>query len=176
MANDSHTHSEGHSSASASPSTFKFPAFQPDVLPPHQEETALDIGIPVRSPSPLKNGENGFPPGDRWYPRKDKGSRWVNGSAGAGTGTRHGRQKSLSEAIRTIKGRRGSVSANAHEIAEALRAPVSAKLIVRSSRIPHFTCSCANRPRFSAAYGTQPPSCQTRPRKLSLPPFPSLSP
>ncbi|KAL1648007.1 hypothetical protein SLS58_002332 [Diplodia intermedia] len=132
MASNSHPHSEGHSSASASPSTFKFPAFQPDVLPPHQEETTLDIGIPVRSPSPLKNGEHGFPPGDRWYPRKDKGSRWVNGNAGAGagTGTRHGRQKSLSEAIRTIKGRRGSVSANAHEIAEALRAPISAKLIV----------------------------------------------
>lgn len=128
MANDSHSRSEGHSSASASPSTFKFPAFQPDVLPPHQEGTTLDIGIPVRSPSPLKNGENGFPPGDRWYPRKDKGSRWGNGNAG--TGTRHGRQKSLSEAIRTIKGRRGSISANAHEIADALRAPVSAKLIV----------------------------------------------
>ncbi|KAJ8125871.1 hypothetical protein O1611_g7766 [Lasiodiplodia mahajangana] len=42
----------------------------------------------------------------------------------------HGRQKSISEAIRTIRDRRGSVGQNAHEIADALRAPVSAKLIV----------------------------------------------
>ncbi|GME44753.1 hypothetical protein GTA08_BOTSDO07824 [Neofusicoccum parvum] len=128
MANNSQSQSEARSSASASPSTFKFPAFQPDVLPPHSEEATIDIGIPVRSPSPLKNGEIGFPPGDRWYPRKDKAARWGNGNAGGVT--RHGRQKSLSEAIRTIKGRRGSISANAHEIADALRAPISAKLIV----------------------------------------------
>lgn len=50
---------------------------------------------------------------------------WTNGQ-----GTRHGRQKSLSDAIRTIKTRKGSVSANAHEIADALKAPVSVKLIV----------------------------------------------
>ncbi|KAL1634002.1 hypothetical protein SLS56_002593 [Neofusicoccum ribis] len=128
MANNSQSQSEARSSASASPSTFKFPAFQPDVLPPHSEGATIDIGIPVRSPSPLKNGEIGFPPGDRWYPRKDKAARWGNGNAGGVT--RHGRQKSLSEAIRTIKGRRGSISANAHEIADALRAPISAKLIV----------------------------------------------
>ncbi|KAH7058953.1 triose-phosphate transporter family-domain-containing protein [Macrophomina phaseolina] len=127
MASNSYPPNEARSSASASPSTFKFPAFQPDVLPPHQE-TTIDIGIPVRSPSPLKNGENGFPPGDRWYPRKEKTARWGNGSAVGGT--RHGRQKSLSEAIRTIKGRRASISQNAHEIADALKAPISAKLIV----------------------------------------------
>ena len=46
------------------------------------------------------------------------------------TGPRHTRQKSLSDAIRTIRTRKGSVSANAHEIADALKAPVSVRLIV----------------------------------------------
>lgn len=163
MANNSYPQNEAHSSASASPSTFKFPAFQPDVLPPHSEDTTIDIGIPVRSPSPLKNGENGFPPGDRWYPRKDKAARWGNGNAVGGT--RHGRQKSLSEAIRTIKGRRASISQNAHEIADALKAPISAKLIVRCLRKTDITILYADGPRSFAAYGTPPPSCRTRPRK-----------
>lgn len=44
--------------------------------------------------------------------------------------SRHGRQKSLSDAFKTIRTRRASVSANAHEIADALKAPVSFKLIV----------------------------------------------
>ena len=43
---------------------------------------------------------------------------------------RRARQKSLSEALRTIHERRGSVTENAHELAEALKAPVSLKLIV----------------------------------------------
>ena len=43
---------------------------------------------------------------------------------------KHDRQKSLSDAIRTIRTRKGSVSANAQEIAEALKAPVSVKLVV----------------------------------------------
>jgi len=36
----------------------------------------------------------------------------------------------LSEAIKTIKDRRGSVVENAVEVAEALKAPVSPKLVV----------------------------------------------
>ncbi|KAK7514897.1 triose-phosphate transporter family-domain-containing protein [Phyllosticta citriasiana] len=130
MASNSLPGSEPHSSAGApsSPRTFKFPPFSPDVLPPHAGEGMGDIGISVRSPSPIKPGEGAFPPGDRWYPRKESGARWGNGNAVGGT-TRHGRQKSLSEALRTIRTRRASVSANAHEIADALRAPVSVKLI-----------------------------------------------
>ncbi|KAF3358372.1 hypothetical protein VdG1_05448 [Verticillium dahliae VDG1] len=42
----------------------------------------------------------------------------------------HGRQKSLSDAFRTIRSRQGSVSQNAHEIADALRAPVSPTLVI----------------------------------------------
>ena len=45
----------------------------------------------------------------------------------------HDRQKSISDAFRTIRTRKASVSDNAHEIAEALRAPVSVKIIVSKS-------------------------------------------
>jgi len=44
--------------------------------------------------------------------------------------TGRGRQKSLSDAFKVIKDRRGSVSENAAEIAEALKAPVSPRLVV----------------------------------------------
>jgi solute carrier family 35 protein E1 len=43
---------------------------------------------------------------------------------------RHGRQRSLSEAIQVIRERKGSMSQNAQEIADALRAPVSPRLVV----------------------------------------------
>ncbi|GAW15845.1 hypothetical protein ANO14919_052670 [Xylariales sp. No.14919] len=70
--------------------------------------------------------------GDRWMPAAPRGVRW--GPLGPSTPLPsrggHGRQKSIGEAFRTIRERRGSVSQNAHEIADALRAPVSAKLIV----------------------------------------------
>ncbi|OAA44340.1 hypothetical protein NOR_04068 [Metarhizium rileyi] len=52
-------------------------------------------------------------------------SPWPEGSRRG-----RGRQKSLSDAIRTIRTRKGSVSQNAHEIADALRAPVSPRLVV----------------------------------------------
>ncbi|KAG6017046.1 hypothetical protein E4U43_002450 [Claviceps pusilla] len=51
-------------------------------------------------------------------------------SASNGSARGHGRQKSLTDAFRTIRTRKGSVSQNAHEIADALRAPVSPKLVI----------------------------------------------
>jgi solute carrier family 35 protein E1 len=56
-----------------------------------------------------------------------RGSAWTNVQS---LGGKHGRQKSLSDAFRTIRTRRASVSANVHEISDALKAPVSPKLIV----------------------------------------------
>ncbi|KAF5027041.1 hypothetical protein F66182_849 [Fusarium sp. NRRL 66182] len=69
---------------------------------------------------------NGAPPrsSDRWLPSSRQDNSWSSGPRG------HNRQKSLTDAIRTIRGRNGSVSQNAHEIADALRAPVSPKLII----------------------------------------------
>jgi hypothetical protein len=83
------------------------------------------------SPIVSNNGYAGGPASvDRWPTRRDsalRGSAWTNGQSSGG---RHGRQKSLSDALRTIRTRRGSVSANVHEISDALKAPVSPKLIV----------------------------------------------
>ncbi|KAI0181550.1 TPT-domain-containing protein [Hypoxylon sp. FL1284] len=74
--------------------------------------------------------------GDRWLPRRD-----LSTSRGPGSGVRWGSplgpspghtrgQKSIGNALRTIRGRNGSVSQNAHELADALRAPISPKLII----------------------------------------------
>lgn len=113
--------------------TFKFPAFQPDLLPTHEEEPyALNTS---RSASPnlptATSHHNGQIPTDRWQPRKEQRYGYLNGAAPA-PATRHGRQKSLSEAIRTIRapGRKASVSQNAHEIADALKAPLSPTLVM----------------------------------------------
>ncbi|KAM0444219.1 hypothetical protein ACHAQK_002977 [Fusarium lateritium] len=82
---------------------------------------------PAESPLNPPGWANGAPPrpSDRWLPVSKQDNGWSTASRG------HGRQKSLTDAIRTIRGRNGSVSQNAHEIADALRAPVSPKLIVR---------------------------------------------
>lgn len=76
------------------------------------------------------NGSSALSTGERWAPRKDSSARGVKWGA-TGTPSRgHGRQKSITEAVRNIRARGGSVSQNAHEIAGALRAPVSPRLIV----------------------------------------------
>ncbi|KAH0537038.1 hypothetical protein FGG08_006136 [Glutinoglossum americanum] len=81
-----------------------------------------------RSPSPQHKAskENGGLPGTEWHPRN---VAWTDGTVN-GMLPRHGRQRSLSDAIKHIHSRRGSVAANAHEIADALKAPVSPRLII----------------------------------------------
>jgi solute carrier family 35 protein E1 len=108
--------------------TFKFPAFQPDLMPLDEEEyghSSSRNGSP--SPAPQPNG-SAMPGADRWQPRRD--SRFGHMNSAAAGAARHGRQKSLTEAIRTIRTRKASVTQNAHEIAEALKAPLSPRLIV----------------------------------------------
>lgn len=83
------------------------------------EEDPLGISS-SRAASPGAGGAVGAITADRWQPRRD--SRLGH--------TSHGRQKSLSEALRTIRTRKGSVSQHAHEIADALKAPLSPKLIM----------------------------------------------
>ena len=119
--------------------TFKFPDFeQPtptkELLETHHEEAASGgISIRTSSPNAFKSA-NGSTPVGGWKPRRDSHVAWGNGHIGV-TGVKgHGRQKSLSDAIKTIRTRKGSVSANAHEIADALKAPVSVKLIVLASQ------------------------------------------
>lgn len=111
----------------------KFPDFDRshfgDYLATYDEK---DEGATVsRTPSPAK--ANGSVRNERWQPRKDNHLIWGNGHINVSRPREYGhaRQKSLSDAFRTIRNRRASVSENAHEIAEALKAPVSVRTIVR---------------------------------------------
>jgi solute carrier family 35 protein E1 len=89
----------------------------------------LNYGLRSASPSHPAQINGSAIPSDRWQPRKEARFGGANGSA-SGPSARHGRQKSLGEAFRTIRTRKGSVSQNAHELADALKAPLSPKLIV----------------------------------------------
>jgi hypothetical protein len=139
-------HSTRSSSLSRAP-TLKFPGDARTSIRTSMEKFPEMDTLDGQSPytaSPIRtNGYiNGAPSVDRWQPRRDSGLReppWTNGHTSTG-GKGHGRQKSLSDAFRTIRTRNGSVSANVHEISDALKAPVSPKLIVRSttSTPPHY--------------------------------------
>lgn len=130
--------------------TFKFPAFQPDLLPMPEEDFYGLSSSRSSSPSHAAQGNGSVLPTDRWQPRKE--ARFANGSAQSHA-PRHGRQKSLTEAFRTIRTRKGSVSQNAHEIADALKAPLSPRLIVCESQCEQCSLG-ANMRRCSAACGT----------------------
>ncbi|KAI9815687.1 MAG: suppressor of loss of ypt1 [Pycnora praestabilis] len=128
------TSTDRRSSSSGHSLTYQFPrvsteTFPQDYLPTPPELTPEKSSTKPLSP-PLYNGKvSSSLPSERWQPRRDSNLYKSNGR-GNGLGTRHGRQKSLSDAFKTIRSRRGSVSDNAHEIADALKAPVSPKLIV----------------------------------------------
>ncbi|KAK3343911.1 triose-phosphate transporter family-domain-containing protein [Lasiosphaeria hispida] len=105
--------------------TEKFPDFDAGLAPANGQTPGAR-----RQP----NGYGGYgytngatsPSSDSWNARSDSRVKWAsNGGLQASFG--HGRQKSIGNAIRHI--RSGSVGHNAHEIADALRAPVSYKLI-----------------------------------------------
>lgn len=73
-----------------------------------------------------QNGSNaGYNSDSRWHARRDSRVKWAPGASPSSSLGGHGRK--LSSAINRI--RAGSMSQNAHEIADALRAPVSWKLI-----------------------------------------------
>ena len=125
------------SSSSSRSEISKFPDFEPSPAS-RQNSTIYEERAGWRSPEnesadpawswTKANGASLH--SERRAVRKDNSYRWANGHAN-GTARGHGRQKSLSDAIKTIRSRKGSVSANAQEIAEALKAPVSIKLVVR---------------------------------------------
>lgn len=77
-------------------------------IPPPEGLQRIDSGIPMNGP---------------FKARKQTGR------------SKHTRQPSLSDALKNISTRRGSVSSGVHEITESLKAPVSPKLIV---------CYCSN--------------------------------
>lgn len=118
--------------ANGSQARFKFPDVSQEHMDGPFDEAELEDISRGPSPMPLPNG---LPPGmhssERWPARHTSRNQhwgWANGSAGT---ARHGRQKSLTEAISTVRTRKASISENAHEIAESLKAPVSLRLVVR---------------------------------------------
>lgn len=70
-----------------------------------------------------------YPQEDYWQPRKNGHITWDRPN-GVAPPSKHRPRKSISEAITSIRTRNASVSVNAHELADALKAPVSYKLIV----------------------------------------------
>ncbi|KFY85818.1 hypothetical protein V500_08105 [Pseudogymnoascus sp. VKM F-4518 (FW-2643)] len=110
--------------AEARMSMEKFPDMDPSFLGEQDD---------ILPEPPRTNGAlNGVMPSpfERWQTRREPiPPSWTGKAAYHPTGRVHGRQKSLTDAFRTIRSRKGSVTANAHEIAGALKAPVSPKLI-----------------------------------------------
>lgn len=102
------------------------------------------------NPSPASQGRsasrpNGYANGatpyytENWRPRSQstaRGAKWTASLPGQAM-RGHGRQKSINDTLREIRARGESVSQNAHQVAGALRAPVSPKLIVCHPRGAH---------------------------------------
>lgn len=73
---------------------------------------------------------NGVLHSDRWQIRKDNHLAWGGGHLNVVSSRQDGRHRSISDAFKHIRTRKASVSENAHEIAEALKAPISFKILV----------------------------------------------
>ena len=83
----------------------------------------------VRTLSPART--NGVLHSERWQaPWKENYLAWGDGHLNIAGPRQHGRHRSLSDAFRNIRTRKASVGENAHEIAEALKAPISLKILV----------------------------------------------
>lgn len=143
-------------SASSDASQESFPVFEHT---PYSSTDSLALEDSYKNPQDSRihspSASSGTAHAQQWQPRRDQHLTWTNGSISvAGPRGSHGRRKSLIDALHTIRTRKGSVSQNAHDVAVALKAPLSIKLtvcytlqIVASSDDTHsFT-------RFFASYG-----------------------
>ena len=120
--------SSNHSENTKFPDFESSPASRERLSIPEEDLKGRTYNRRTSSPNAFPRA-NGLLHSERWQARKDSHMSWGNGQVNV-TGPRHTRQKSLSDAIWSIRIRKGSVSANAHEIADALKAPVSVRLIV----------------------------------------------
>ncbi|KAJ5745556.1 hypothetical protein N7520_010738 [Penicillium odoratum] len=113
--------SELQAPANPSPQPTSSPV---DEFPPYEETIDSAMGTARSNPTPSVR----YASNDLWEPRK---STFYSRDHPSGSirNPKHRPRKSISEAITTIRARNGSMSANAHELAEALRAPVSYRLI-----------------------------------------------
>lgn len=103
----------------AKQSFSQLPSSPMDKFPPYEEPP---------NPAPGPGPSVKYAPSDLWEPRKS--TLYSRDHANGVRNPKHRPRKSISEAITSIRTRNGSMSANAHELAEALRAPVSYRLIV----------------------------------------------
>ena len=107
-------------------------AFETEEFFPKYDECENSRGGSVRTLSPAKT--NGILSSERWQtPWKDSYLAWGDGHLNVAGPRQHGRHRSISDALKNIRTRKASVSENAHEIAEALKAPISLKIIVGGS-------------------------------------------
>lgn len=91
-------------------------------FPQRSEETSLVQPQSDKEDSALSKAS--------WQPHRSSHVRWDDYRANGAPASRHRSRKSISEVIETIRTRQASVGANAHEIADALKAPISYKLVV----------------------------------------------
>ena len=120
--------SSNHSESTKFPDLEHSPASRERLSIPGEDLKGGTYNRRTSSPNAFPRA-NGVLHSERWQARKDNHMSSSSGQVNV-AGPRHTRQKSLTDAIRTIRARKGSVGANAHEIAEALKAPVSVRLIV----------------------------------------------
>ncbi|KAF9883034.1 suppressor of loss of ypt1 [Aspergillus nanangensis] len=97
-----------------------------DKFPPFHDEVH-DIAAESKEP-PLSAPAVRYTQNDRWEPRKANYS-FRDQRKESFRLPKHRSRKSISEALTTIRTRNASVSANAQELADALKAPVSYRLI-----------------------------------------------
>lgn len=100
----------------------KFPSFEET----RSEEKLHPPAGPQHSRPPI----NALPVNNRPV-RKSSQTGWESRD---GRLHKHRTKRSVSEAFDNFRQRRGSITANTHELAEALKAPISYKLIVSASR------------------------------------------
>ncbi|KAJ0125499.1 triose-phosphate transporter [Diaporthe amygdali] len=128
----SQSRSKGHRDASVDSreaTTEKFPDFDSSSSF-YNSGSGPAQGRPSSRQNGYANGSLALSSGERWTPRRESSARGVKWGATSTPSRGHGRQKSITEAVRNIRNRGGSVSQNAHEIAGALKAPVSPRLII----------------------------------------------
>lgn len=98
-----------------------------DFLPEYDESEAGRNGF-ARTLSPSKT--NSVLHSERWQTRKDSYLAWGDGHINVAGPRQHGRYRSIGDAFRNIRTRKASVGENAHELAEALKAPISLRISV----------------------------------------------
>lgn len=114
-----------------SPKTMVTPSLSSSNTAPADKFPSLDDARPSSTMTPTNGGISYLPRdefSDTWKPRQPGHITWQRPKGL--DASKHRPRKSVSEAITAIRARNASMSANAQELAEALKAPVSYRLIV----------------------------------------------